>query len=118
MRNDTARNVAIVVGLVVVFAVPQSGALAGTISLLFRALLIAAFLYFAYTMWRANQSAIASLPDRERSIVYAALALLAVLLVAWLIFPLTGFTTVIVVGGIGGLGYLVWRTLQGGRGYY
>lgn len=118
MRNDTARNVAIVAGLVVVFALPRSGALAGTISLLVRALMIAAFLYFAYTMWRANQSAIATLPDRDRSIVYAALALLVVLLVVWLIVPLSDSATVVVLGGIGGLGYLVWRTLQGGRGYY
>ncbi len=118
MRNDTARNVAIVVGLVVVFAVPSSGALAGTISLLIRALMLAAFLYFAYTMWRANQGAIANLPDRDRSIVYAALALLVVLLVAWLLLPLSGVRMLIVLGGIGGLGYLVWRTLQGGRGYY
>jgi TRAP-type C4-dicarboxylate transport system permease small subunit len=118
MRNDTARNVAIVVGLVVVFALPQAGTAGVVISMLLRALMIAAVLYFAWTMWRANRGTIQRLPDRDRSIVYAALALAAVLMVAWMVVPLSSGATLIVVGGVGGLGYLIWRTVQGGRGYY
>ena len=79
MSRETIRNICIVVALVLVVAVPPGGgALAGIVLLVLRILLVAAFLYFGYVMWRENKHKTAWLPQRQRAILYAAAGLLGV----------------------------------------
>ena len=86
MSREAIRNICIVIALVLVVAVPAGGgALAGLVLLILRILLIAAFLYFGYIMWRENKHKAAWLPQRQRAMLYAASALLGVLLVAELL---------------------------------
>ena len=81
MSREAVRNICIVIALVLVVAVPAGGgALAGLVLLVLRVLMVAAFLYFGYVMWRENKHKTAWLPDRQRAILYAAATLLGVLL--------------------------------------
>ncbi len=120
MSPSTLRNICIVVALVLVVALPAGGSvLAGVVGLALRILLIAAFLYFGFTLWRQNRHRLASLPERQRSLLYATLALLAVLIVGsffWTRWNLV--TSVVFLGLVGGLGYLAWRIVQDARRYY
>ena len=118
MSRQTVRNICIVLGLALVFALPAAGAAQTYITLIVRALLIAAFLYFGFVMWRENRHQLRWLPERQKAILYAALALLAVLLVSGFFFPGGTFGTLVYLVLIGGLGYLIYRIWQDARRYY
>ena len=118
MGRDTARNVAIVIGIAVVFALPQLGGLQVLVGLLLRALLIAAFVYFGWTMWRENRHELRRMPDRQRAMISSALALLVVLLVASFIFVSSLAVSMLFLVLIVGLGYLVWRLWTDAQRYY
>jgi multisubunit Na+/H+ antiporter MnhB subunit len=120
MSPSTLRNICIVIALVLVIGLSSGGsALAGVVGLVLRVLLIAAFIYFGYTLWKQNRQRLAWLPERQRSLLYAIVALLAVLIVGsffWTRWNLV--TSVVFLGLVGGLGYLAWRILQDARRYY
>jgi hypothetical protein len=118
MRRDTARNVAIIIGLAAVFALPQLGGAQQLVNLLLRALLIAAFVYFGWTMWRQNRHELKRLPDRQRAMIQAALALLVVLIVASFLFVSSFAISLLFLVLIVGLGYLVWRLWTDAQRYY
>ena len=120
MSREAIRNICIVVALVLVVAVPAGGgALAGLVLLVLRILLIAAFIYFGYIMWRENKHKTAWLPARQRAILYAAAALLGILLLAVFFWPAgTLVSALVFLALIGGLGYLIWRILDDSRRYY
>ena len=118
MRRDTARTVAIVIGIAVVFALPQLGGLQSLVGLLLRALLIAAFIYFGWVMWRENRGQLQRLPDRPRAMIYAALALLVVLLAASFLFVTSFAVSLLFLVLIAGLGYLIYRLWTDAQRYY
>jgi TRAP-type C4-dicarboxylate transport system permease small subunit len=120
MSREAIRNICIVIALVLVVAVPAGGgALAGFVLLVLRILLIAAFIYFGYIMWRENKHKTAWLPRRQRAILYAAAALLGILLLASFFWPSWNVVSAVVfLALIGGLGYLIWRILDDSRRYY
>ena len=120
MSREAVRNICIVIALVLVVAVPAGGgALAGIVLLVLRILMIAAFLYFGYILWRENKHKAAWLPQRQRAILYAAAALLGILLLASFFWPdWNAVSAIVFLALVGGLGYLIWRILDDSRRYY
>ena len=119
MSREAVRNICIVIALVLVVAVPAGGgALAGLVLLVLRVLMVAAFLYFGYVMWRENKHKTARLPHRQRAILYAAAALLGVLLASSFWLSWNAVSAIVFLALVGGLGYLIWRILDDSRRYY
>ncbi len=120
MSREAVRNICIVIALVLVVAVPAGGgALAGIVLLVLRILMVAAFLYFGYILWRENKHKAAWLPARQRAILYAAAALLGILLLASFFWPdWNAVSAIVFLALVGGLGYLIWRILDDSRRYY
>lgn len=123
MRSDTARNVAIILGIsLAVFFMSGSavgGQLLVVIRLVVQGLLIAAFLYIAYVLWKRYRYQLAYAPTRERSLIYAMGGLLFVLLLAAFFWPAWSLVSAVVYFGlIGGLSYGIWRLWNETRRYY
>ena len=102
-RNRHIRNVLILLGLtLVVWLVPGGGTASLTLSNLLSIVLLAGLLFLGYRLYMENRSTIFGLEERQRGILYAALALIAITLVAtsrmW---------------GAGGLGAVLWLALLG-----
>jgi hypothetical protein len=77
------RNIAIIVALALaVWLVPGGDAASVTISNLLSIVFISGLLFFGYRMYMEHREAIFGLPERSRGILYAAVALGAITLVA------------------------------------
>jgi hypothetical protein len=97
-RRTHARNIAIIVALAVaVWLVPGGGTASVTISNLLSIVFIGGLLFFGYRMYMEHRETIFGLPERSRGILYAAVALAAITLVA------TGR-----MWDAGGLGAMLW----------
>ena len=119
MSREAIRNICIVIALVLVVAVPAGGgALAGLVLLVLRILLIAAFIYFGYIMWRENKHKTAWLPpgsarSSTQRLPSGGAAARQFFWPAWnasrrsCSWPWSA-----------GLGYLIWRILDDSRRYY
>ena len=120
MSRDGVRNLCIVIALVLVVAIPAGGgAIAGLVLLILRILLIAGFLYFGYVMWRENRHRTQWLPQRQRSILYAAAGLLGILLLGSFFYSnWNAVSAIVFLAMVGGLSYLIWRILDDSRRYY
>jgi hypothetical protein len=82
-RNKHLRNIAIVVILaVVVWQVPGGGTASVTINNLLGVVFIGGLLFFAYRFYMEHRESIFGLEERQRGILYAAIALGAITLVA------------------------------------
>jgi hypothetical protein len=82
-RNKHLRNVAIVILLaVIVWQVPGGGTASLTINNLLGIIFIGGLLFFGYRLYMEHRDSIFGLEERQRGILYAALALGAVTLVA------------------------------------
>jgi hypothetical protein len=82
-RNKHLRNIAIVVILaVVVWQVPGGGTASVTINNLLGVIFIGGLLFFAYRFYMEHRESIFGLEERQRGILYAAIALGAITLVA------------------------------------
>jgi hypothetical protein len=82
-RGKHLRNIAIVVGLALcVWLVPGGGAASLTISNLLGLIFIGGLLFLCYRLYMENRDSIFGLPERQRGILYAALALATITLVA------------------------------------
>lgn len=102
-RGKHIRNILILVGLaLVVWLVPGGDTASITISNLLSVILVAGLLFLGYRLYMENRHAIFGLEERQRGMLYAAAALIAITLVAtrrmW---------------DAGGLGALVWLALLG-----
>jgi len=102
-RKTHVRNVLVIIGLtLVVWLVPGGGTASLTISNLLSLILIGGFLFLGYRLYMENRETIFGLEERRRWMLYGALALIAITLVAtsrmW---------------GAGGLGALLWLALIG-----
>ena len=106
-RGRHIRNIAIVVALaLVVWLVPGGDAAGITISNLLSIVFVGALLFFGYRLYMENRDTIFGLEERQRGILYAGVAVIAITLVAtrrmW---------------DAGGLGALVWLMLLGAAIY-
>jgi hypothetical protein len=82
-RNKHLRNIAIVIVLaVIVWQVPGGGAASVTINNLLGLIFIGGLLFFGYRLYMEHRDSIFGLEERQRGILYAALALGAITLVA------------------------------------
>ena len=97
-RGKHVRNIAIIVALALaVWLVPGGGAASVTISNLLSIIFIGGLLFFGYRMYMEHRETIFGLPERSRGILYAAIALGGITLVA------TGR-----MWDAGGLGAMLW----------
>jgi hypothetical protein len=82
-RGKHLRNIAIVIALAVcVWLVPGGGTASLTISNILGVVFIGGLLFLGYRIYMENRETIFGLPERQRGILYAALALAAITLVA------------------------------------
>jgi hypothetical protein len=82
-RNTHLRNIAIVLLLaVVVWQVPGGDTGSNTISNLLGVIFIGGMLFFGYRMYMEHRDTIFGLPERQRGILYASIALGAIALIA------------------------------------
>ena len=97
-RGTHLRNIAIVLVLaVIVWQVPGGDAASRTLNNLLGVVFIGGLLFFAYRMYMERRETIFGLPERQRGILYASVALAAIALIA------TGR-----MWDSGGLGALLW----------
>ena len=82
-RGKHVRNIAIIIGLALaVWLVPGGDTASVTISNLLSILFIGGLLFFGYRMYMERRETIFGLEERQRGILYAAIALGAITLVA------------------------------------
>jgi hypothetical protein len=82
-RGKNLRNIAIVVGLALcVWLVPGGDTASVTISNLLGIIFIGGLLFLGYRLYMENRETIFGLPERQRGILYAAVALGGITLVA------------------------------------
>jgi TRAP-type C4-dicarboxylate transport system permease small subunit len=82
-RRTHLRNIAIVVALALaVWLVPGGGTASVTISNLLSVVFIGGLLFLGYRLYMENRETILGLPERNRGVLYAAIALGAITLVA------------------------------------
>jgi TRAP-type C4-dicarboxylate transport system permease small subunit len=106
-RGKHLRNIAIVVLLAVaVWQVPGGDRVGATVANVLSLIFIGALLFFGYRLYMENRETIFGLEERQRGILYAGLALIAITLVAtrrmW---------------DAGGLGAVVWLMMLGAGVY-
>ena len=82
-RATNLRNIAIVLALaVLVWKLPGGGTASLTISNLLGIIFIGGLLFFGYRIYMENRETIFGLEERQRGILYASLALIAITLIA------------------------------------
>jgi uncharacterized membrane protein YobD (UPF0266 family) len=82
-RGTHLRNIAIIIALAVaVWLVPGGGTASVTISNLLTIIFVGGLLFFGYRMYMEHRETIFSLPERNRGVLYAAIALGTITLVA------------------------------------
>ena len=82
-RGKNLRNIAIVIGLALaVWLVPGGDTASVTISNLLTIIFVGGLLFFGYKMYMEHRESIFGLEERTRGILYAAIALGAITLVA------------------------------------
>jgi hypothetical protein len=102
-RGKHIRNILIIVLLaVVVWQVPGGASGAGTISNILSLIFVGGLLFLGFRLYMENRESIFGLEERQRGVLYAGLALLAITLVAtrrmW---------------DAGGIGAIVWLAMMG-----
>ena len=97
-RRTHIRNILIVLALaVVVWKIPGGGTASLTISNILGIIFIGGLLFFGYRIYMENRETIFGLEERQRGILYASVALIAITLIA------TGR-----MWDAGGLGAVLW----------
>ena len=103
-RGKHVRNVAIIFGIALaVWLVPGGDTASVTISNLLSIVLVGGLLFFGYRMYMEHRESIFGLPERQRGILYAAIALAAITIVATGRMWQDG----------GGLGAILWLAFLG-----
>ena len=106
-RNKHIRNAAIVLALAVaVWKIPGGGTASQTIANIFSVIFLASLFFLGYRVYMERRETIFSLEERQRGLMYGALALATFALVAtsrlW---------------DAGGLGALLWLAMLGASGW-
>jgi hypothetical protein len=103
-RGKHIRNIAIILGLtVVVWLVPGGDRASVTVSNVLSIVFVGGLLFFGYRLYMEHRETIFSLPERQRGILYAAIALAAITIVATGRMWQDG----------GGLGAILWLAFLG-----
>ena len=106
-RNKHVRNVAIILLLAVaVWQVPGGGNAAVTISNILMIVFVGGLLFLGFRLYMENRETLFGLEERQRAVLYAGAALIAITLVA------TGR-----MWDAGGLGAILWLTMLGAGVY-
>lgn len=117
-RNTHIRNFAIVLVLaVVVWRLPGGGAGAATIQNIFSVLFLGGMFFFGYRLYMEHRDTILGLEERQRALLYGALALAVFALIAttrlWRDLALLGgMLWMLMLGAAGWAIYSVWRSYK------
>jgi hypothetical protein len=103
-RGKHIRNIAIILGLtLVVWLVPGGDRASVTISNLLTVIFVGGLLFFGYRIYMERRETIFGLPERQRGILYAAIALATITIIATRRMWQDG----------GGLGAILWLAFLG-----
>jgi len=106
-RNKHLRNIAIILAIaVVVWKVPGGGTGAATISNIFSILFLGGLFFLGYRLYMEHRITIHGLEERQRGLLYGALALL--------VFAIVATTR---MWDAGGLGAMLWLAMIGAAGW-
>ena len=116
-RNKHIRNVLIIVGLALaVWLLPGGDTASSTVANLLTVILMAGLLFFAFRLYMEHRATIFGLEDRQRGILYGAVALAGFALIATSKLWDEGGLGAMLWFGLIGLAvygmYTVWRTYQ------
>jgi len=116
-RNKHLRNIAIILLLAVaVWKLPGGGTASRTIENIFAVLFVAGMAFFGYRMYMEHRESIFSLGERQRAIMYGAIALAAFALIAtrrlWDAGGLGAMLWLLMLGASGWALYSVWRAYK------
>ena len=116
-RNKHLRNIAIVLALAVaVWKIPGGGTASHTISNIFSVLFLAGLFFFGYRVYMERRETLFSLEERQRGLLYGALALAAFALIAtsrlWDAGGLGAMLWLLMLGASGWALYSVWRAYK------
>jgi FtsH-binding integral membrane protein len=116
-RNKHIRNVLIIVGLALaVWLLPGGDTASSTVANLLTVILMAGLLFFAFRLYMEHRATIFGLEDRQRGILYGAVALAAFAIIATSKLWDEGGLGAMLWFGLIGLAvygmYTVWRTYQ------
>jgi hypothetical protein len=116
-RNKHIRNIAIILALTVaVWKVPGGGTASATISNIFSVLFLAGLFFLGYRVYMERRETLFSLEERQRGLLYGALALAAFALVAtsrlWDLGGLGALLWLLMLGASGWAMYSVWRAYK------
>jgi len=116
-RNKHVRNIAIILALTVaVWKVPGGGTASQTIANIFSVLFLAGLFFLGYRVYMERRETLFSLEERQRGLLYGALALAAFALVAtsrlWDLGGLGALLWLLMLGASGWAMYSVWRAYK------
>ena len=116
-RNKHIRNIAIILALTVaVWKVPGGGTASATISNIFSVLFLAGLFFLGYRVYMERRETLFSLEERQRGLLYGALALAAFALVAtrrfWDLGGLAAVLWLAMLGASAWALYSVWRAYK------
>ena len=116
-RNKHIRNVLIIVGLALaVWLLPGGDTASSTIANLLTVILMAGLLFFAFRLYMEHRATIFGLGDRQRGLLYGAIGLAAIAIIATSRLWNEGGLGAMLWFGLIGLAvygmYTVWRTYQ------
>jgi hypothetical protein len=116
-RNKNIRNAAIVLLLAVaVWKLPGGGTAANTISNIFSVVFLGGLFFFGYRSYMEHRESLFSLEERQRGLLYGALALAVFALAApsrmWDAGMLGGMLWLAMLGAAGWAIYSVWRAYR------
>jgi len=117
-RNTHIRNFAIVIVLaVVVWKLPGGGTGAATIQNIFSVLFLGGMFFFGYRLYMEHRDTILGLEERQRALLYGAVALAGFALIAttrlWRELNLLGgMLWMLMLGAAGWAIYSVWRSYK------
>jgi hypothetical protein len=116
-RNKHIRNIAIILVIAVaVWKVPGGGTAAATISNLFSIAFLAGLCFLGYRVYMERRTTLLGLEERQRGLLYGALALAVFAIVAtsrmWAAGGLAAILWLAMLGAAGWALYSVWRAYQ------
>ena len=113
-------NWGIVVVAAVVVTVLQvvAGPALGILAMVVRIAILAALVWFAYTLWRNNRSRLQWLSTRQKLLFYGAGALIVLVVVVSFLLPLMLFPSIFLLAVAGGCAFVMWRIYQETAGWY
>lgn len=120
MERRQVVNWAIVVLAAVVVTVLQvvAGPVVWFLALILRIAILAALVWFGYTLWRNNRSRLQWLSNRQKLLFYGAGALLVLVVLVSFLLPLTLLTSLFLLVIAGACGFVMWRIYQDTSGWY